>query len=973
MKLANNEQESPTKSTFLIPEIIKSMIEKQESTVQLNIMSFLWFKDLSNLSCVNRQYYSLCQSVSVHAKILENFLQLLDRSNDHLIKHTSSDFRILKLLSRRMSTWPTALDDKSFIHPDGPNGALCLFNETHYHSSHDHLRHSHLDRHGHSPSESNSIATGNTDNMNTRILSARVESIDGHSMHTCNSVVANSFFPCVYNESTIKARRAISWDPVGTGREIPSSGMQLACVPFTRNLNVDGVQVSALTCIAYFEVTILPLSIPSEVQVPPKSSSSSISTSSNRSTSSTSDHGSAGGELNHIHQRDQEKAGRTGSRGISVGLANPSFPLRDRRPGMDINSFGYHSQDGKLYHGKLGVGLPFGPCFGAGDTIGCGIIYPPLSSENGVILFTRNGQIVGMVELPDRGMLGIPWFPVVGLELPNPIKFNFGDDSFLFNVTAFEHEEMVRRLMNASNMGAGNKRSRAAAYDTLVNMDLQERYRIMATEEINSRSDYSSMAVHPIYLDHNHGNTGFACSASSGSGSSKTPTPIQQTSLFLDEEFRAANLREIESMRQIFAWGKTPHGFEDSNNKIQRFPRHKAKIATPLRVSIERSRAKVGGSKRESIDGPLGLSPDMVHRRERNETLGSLGLTSGSNRSGNSLNITEETPIEGFYRGVYDERMNSYNRGDESGRSSVVTHPATNYTMGTIASEESTYPLDMDIDGVRGNEVRGSIFAPNWPIERSYSGCNYESDSEEETLQGSHGPPTGIRITGIRGGEGLDDITGGGVVGRGDNDDNKNDDDDDQRSVATSLLVEVASIDDCGSYFGYGGTSGSDEEEDDKLSGSLEDVTYSSGGRSSPYRSQNSSHGGRRKRRFLGRSYHRPSSSRARPSSHRYQSSSYRSRDGDGYDAASETGRGDGIGSGTDGMEDLATEVGEPTEVGDLEMEGGLGEEGEEGGAPASTHVVMKVVTDNIPGQEGVAGERPYYRFVNSWSGGDGT
>ena len=139
MKSTSNKEYSYKESTFLLPEIIKSKIEKQESSIQLKIISWLWFKDLSNLSCVNRQYYSLCQSVSVHAKILEYFLQRLDRSNEHLIKHTSSDFRILKLLSRRITTWPTALDEKSFVHPDGPNGALCLLNENHnYHYNNNH-------------------------------------------------------------------------------------------------------------------------------------------------------------------------------------------------------------------------------------------------------------------------------------------------------------------------------------------------------------------------------------------------------------------------------------------------------------------------------------------------------------------------------------------------------------------------------------------------------------------------------------------------------------------------------------------------------------------------------------------------------------------------------------------------------------------------------------------------------------------
>lgn len=58
---------------------------------------------------------------------------------------------------------------------------------------------------------------------------------------------------------------------------------------------------------------------------------------------------------------------------VAVGIAAPPFPVTGRMPGWDAHSFGYHSDDGAVFHGS-GAGRMFGPTFGVGDTIGCGII-----------------------------------------------------------------------------------------------------------------------------------------------------------------------------------------------------------------------------------------------------------------------------------------------------------------------------------------------------------------------------------------------------------------------------------------------------------------------------------------------------------------------------------------------------------------------------------------------------------------------
>ena len=75
---------------------------------------------------------------------------------------------------------------------------------------------------------------------------------------------------------------------------------------------------------------------------------------------------------------------------ISIGVATQQFPRVGRQPGWDRRSFGYHGDDGDKYHGN-GVGASYGPPFGAGDTVGCGIDYRSQS-----VFFTKNGSFLGM-------------------------------------------------------------------------------------------------------------------------------------------------------------------------------------------------------------------------------------------------------------------------------------------------------------------------------------------------------------------------------------------------------------------------------------------------------------------------------------------------------------------------------------------------------------------------------------------------
>ena len=72
---------------------------------------------------------------------------------------------------------------------------------------------------------------------------------------------------------------------------------------------------------------------------------------------------------------------------VAIGLSTKSFPLKGRLPGWNTESWGYHSDDGAIFHEKKIRG--FGPLFGPGDTVGCGIEY-----STHTVFFTKNGKLL---------------------------------------------------------------------------------------------------------------------------------------------------------------------------------------------------------------------------------------------------------------------------------------------------------------------------------------------------------------------------------------------------------------------------------------------------------------------------------------------------------------------------------------------------------------------------------------------------
>ncbi|KAK8597303.1 hypothetical protein V6N12_065774 [Hibiscus sabdariffa] len=158
---------------------------------------------------------------------------------------------------------------------------------------------------------------------------------------------------------------------------------------------------------------------------------------------------------------------------IAIGFTNEGFKMR-RQPGWEINSCGYHGDDGLLYRGQ-GKGDAFGPTYTAGDTVGGGINY--VSQE---FFFTKNGLLVGTVckEKEMKGHL----FPTIAVHSQNEeVHVNFGQKKFAFDLKEYEAQERLKQQMTIdkislpSNISHGLVRSYLLHYgyeDTLDSFDL---------------------------------------------------------------------------------------------------------------------------------------------------------------------------------------------------------------------------------------------------------------------------------------------------------------------------------------------------------------------------------------------------------------------------------------------------------------------------------------------------------------------
>lgn len=122
---------------------------------------------------------------------------------------------------------------------------------------------------------------------------------------------------------------------------------------------------------------------------------------------------------------------------IGIGFCWQSN-LLSRLPGWDDHSWGYHGDDGHSFCGS-GNGRPYGPKFGTGDTIGCGINFQDMTA-----FYTKNGVHLGTAF---TNIQGASLYPCVGFRTPGEqVEVNFGDKEFKFDIEHYIKEEKSKVL-----------------------------------------------------------------------------------------------------------------------------------------------------------------------------------------------------------------------------------------------------------------------------------------------------------------------------------------------------------------------------------------------------------------------------------------------------------------------------------------------------------------------------------------------
>ncbi|KAL3944148.1 MAG: hypothetical protein SGBAC_001757 [Bacillariaceae sp.] len=119
---------------------------------------------------------------------------------------------------------------------------------------------------------------------------------------------------------------------------------------------------------------------------------------------------------------------------VCIGLTMRTSPWIHSLPGWDRLSFGYHGDNGGLYHGsRRKIGLV--GTFGLGDTVGMGIDY-----INHHIFVTKNGRFVtAFRELSVDLLANTHLFPVVGLYTKHAVRVNYMGlaEPFCFDLAAY--------------------------------------------------------------------------------------------------------------------------------------------------------------------------------------------------------------------------------------------------------------------------------------------------------------------------------------------------------------------------------------------------------------------------------------------------------------------------------------------------------------------------------------------------------
>uniref|UniRef100_A0A7S1GNI7 B30.2/SPRY domain-containing protein n=1 Tax=Cyclophora tenuis TaxID=216820 RepID=A0A7S1GNI7_CYCTE len=118
---------------------------------------------------------------------------------------------------------------------------------------------------------------------------------------------------------------------------------------------------------------------------------------------------------------------------VAIGVSTQEFSCQSRMPGWDSRSYGYHGDDGGIFHASGEMKRRFGPAFGKGDTVGCGVDH-----RNAGIFFCLNGKFLGYAWTGLESFVARQeLYPTIGVDTNHPIDANFGTRKFAFDLSSF--------------------------------------------------------------------------------------------------------------------------------------------------------------------------------------------------------------------------------------------------------------------------------------------------------------------------------------------------------------------------------------------------------------------------------------------------------------------------------------------------------------------------------------------------------
>lgn len=144
---------------------------------------------------------------------------------------------------------------------------------------------------------------------------------------------------------------------------------------------------------------------------------------------------------------------------IGIGFCTEEA-LLTKLPGMEQSSWGYHSDDGKTIACQT-PGCGFGPVFGCGDIVGCGLDFTTKTifyTKNGISLGPAFHEVEFRAAFSDsvRGVKAgddFKYYPCIGFKPTVCLHANFGDHEFLYDINQYLQGKKTTILDTIKNSG----------------------------------------------------------------------------------------------------------------------------------------------------------------------------------------------------------------------------------------------------------------------------------------------------------------------------------------------------------------------------------------------------------------------------------------------------------------------------------------------------------------------------------------